>query len=258
MRVTTKIVFDIAGNVLEHEWHEYDGPVSECKGATDSEKSTAQSQTDFMNQLMGNYATQFGNQSAILKSISDSVTPTLLAGPNQFGYSKQQEGALRTQASEGTAGTYKMAKQATGESLAAVGGGNVFLPSGVKAGLTAQNANAAAALESNQQLGITNQGYELGRQNYGNAIGALSNVASQYSPLGYAGAGTNAGQAAFGSESEIQKADAAASPWATIGGLLGGGASSFLGGYGSALGKGAGEGASSAASGLTDLAGLMV
>lgn len=242
MRVTTKIVFDIAGNVQEHEWHEYDGPVAECKGATDSEKSTAQSQTDFMNQLMGNYATQFGNQSAILKSISDSVTPTLLAGPDQFGYSKQQEGALRTQASEGTAGAYKMAKQATGESLAAVGGGNVFLPSGVKAGLTAQNANAAAALESNQQLGITNQGYELGRQNYGNAIGALSNVASQYNPLGYAGQGTNAGQAAFSSQSDIQKADAAASPWSTIGGIAGGALGSFLGGYGSSLGKNSGSG----------------
>lgn len=247
MRVTTKIVFDIAGNVLEHEWHEYDGPVAECKGGADkNETDIAGSQKDFMNQLMGNYATQFGNQSAILKSISDSVTPTLLAGPNQFGYSKQQEGALRTQASEGTAGAYKMAKQATGESLAAVGGGNVFLPSGVKAGLTAQNANAAAALESNQQLGITNQGYELGRQNYGNAIGALSNVASQYSPLGYAGAGTGAGEAAFGSANKVYDQNLASNQgfWGEIGGIGGGLAGAIIGqpalgaAAGSALGKG--------------------
>lgn len=242
MHVTTKIVFDIAGNVLEHEWHEYDGPAVECKGATDAEKSTAQSQTDFMGQLMGNYATQFGNQSAVLKSISDSVTPTLLAGPNQFGYSKPEEAALRTQASEGTAAQYRSAKQATGESLAAVGGGDVFLPSSTKAALTAQNANAAAGLEANQQLGITNQGYELGRQNYGNAVGTLENVSSQYNPTAYAGQTTNAGQAAFGSEADIQKADAAASPWSTIGGIVGGGLSSFLGGYGSALGKGKGGG----------------
>lgn len=43
MKITTKIVWDVDGNVLEHEWHEYSGPVAECKpGASATQKAGEQ------------------------------------------------------------------------------------------------------------------------------------------------------------------------------------------------------------------------
>ena len=41
MRVTTRITFDFDGNVLEHEYFEYSGPVAKCDRAAQSQASNA-------------------------------------------------------------------------------------------------------------------------------------------------------------------------------------------------------------------------
>lgn len=151
---------------------------------------------------------------------------------------------MRTQSTAGTASAYKSAKQATGESQAAQGGGDTFVGSGVKAQTNAQLANSAASTESNQQLNITQQGYQQGRQNYFNAVGQEQNVASTYNPSGYANAANQAGESAFGSASTVNKENSEGSAWGTIGGVLGGAASSYASGLGSGLGKKWGGGSS--------------
>lgn len=245
----SRIVIDIATNtVLERDEFAWAGPVALCKGATDQEKATSASQSAFMGQLQQNYATQFAGQSAVLDSLKQAFSPILAAGPSQFGLSPQETAALRTQADSGTAASYRNARQAAGENLAAVGGGGTFLPSSTKAGIMSNIATSAAQQQSQQQLGITQYGYDVGRQNFLNANNALSGVAREMNPLGYSGAATSAGEAAFGSEQEIQRANAASSPWSTIGGLIGGAAGSFLGPLGGSLGKSLGSKIGGAAS----------
>lgn len=245
MKIYTKIVIQMTDSVGEYlplveEFFYYEGPVEKAcfGGASSTENQISQSQQQLYNTMSSNYSTQFAGQSAILKSLTDSAQPILNAGINQFGYSAPEEAALRTQSSEGTAAGYKMANQATKEGLAAVGGGNAYLPSGVKAGIQASNATKFAAEDANQQLGITESGYAQGRQNYLTATGLLTNTAQMENPTAYGSEALTGGQDAFGAAQTIN--DANQRGWQTIAGLAGGAASSFLGGFGSSLGKGKG------------------
>jgi hypothetical protein len=215
--------------------------VSGGKGATAEEKSTAADTKSFMSTLMGNYSTQFAGQQSILNSIKSGWTPIFQAGPNQYGFSAAEDSALRTQASEGTAGAYRMAKQAAGENLAAVGGGNTFLPSATKAGIMSSIATKAAGQEAGQQLGITTAGYETGRENFEHASAALTGDAALYNPTSYANQANDAGKTAFDDYNTIQQQEAAASPWGAIGGAVGGIAGSFIPGIGTALGSSLGS-----------------
>lgn len=207
----------------------YVGRTTYCKGASSEQKSLEASQANFYNTLLQQQQTQFGKQDALYAAIRNVYDPIVAAGPNQYGFGGAEDKALRTQASEGTAAQYRAAQAATSSAMAARGGGNSFLPSGVEADINSRVAGGAAAQEASQQLGITKAGYEVGRENFNNATGVEMGIASGFNPLGYAGAATSAGNSAFNMASEIQKANAAASPWGTIGGLVGGVAGAFAG-----------------------------
>src|SRR6266850_7036464 len=171
MFVYTRIKIDIdSGRILETEGFFYDGSVASCcggkPGPSSDQKEIAGQQKQFYSTLMQNYATQFAGQQNILTALQNAFTPILNAGIDQYGFSAKEDAALRTQASAGTSNAYRMAAQATGQQMAAKGGGNQFLPTGADAQLQQQNAMRAAEQESNQQLGITTAGYETGRQNY--------------------------------------------------------------------------------------------
>ena len=243
MRIFTKLQLEWDGEKYvtdwaNSEWHEYDGPIAECKGgASDAEKQSLANQTALFKTLSSDLSTTFGAQQSILNNLTAGWTPIFQAGINQYGFSPAEDSALRTQADTGVANNYQQARRATGETLAAVGGGNTFLPNGATAQLNAQNANAAAGQRSGENLGITQAGYETGRQNYLAAANALSGVSAQENPLGYAGAAGNANNSAFNMADTINKENQANSPWGSIGGILGGIAGSFLGPIGTAVGS---------------------
>jgi hypothetical protein len=227
MRVFTRTVIDWNPTkkrytVIAENSRLYFGPVLSCKGASSEQKDLAKSQTDFYNTLKTQQSAAFGQQQALYSAIRNVYDPIVAAGPNQYGFAGAEDKALRTQATEGTAVDYRAAEKATSEAMAARGGGNTFLPSGAEADIHARVAGAAAGQESSEQLGITKEGYNIGRQNFLNATGTEMGIATGYNPLGYAGAATNAGSSAFNMATEIQKANAAASPWGTIGGIIGG------------------------------------
>lgn len=215
--------------------------VAECKGASDSEKNIAQQQSSYYNTLQNDYKTQFTNQSNILNSLNKSLSPIVNAGVGQYGFSNAEDASMRNQSTSGTASAYKSAKQATGEAQAAQGGGDSFIGSGVKAQTNAQLANSAASTEANQQLGITQQGYQQGRQNYFGAVNQEQQVASTYNPSGYASAANSAGNSAFSSADTVNKEDQAGSASGIIGGLAGGALSAFAGGMGGGIGEGLGK-----------------
>lgn len=237
MRITTRAEYrwnDTEGRFVCVYEEGYDlpagSPVALCKGPSASQTSIANNQQSFANTLTQDYGTTFANQASTLKNLTNSLTSTVNGGPGQYGFSAQEDKGLRTQSDTGTAGAYQAAKQATGEGIAAAGGGNAVIPQGVTSQLNAENANAAAQTQSNQQLGITNAGYQQGNQNYNNAVSGLSTVSQIENPNATAGQATSASGAAYGSAQQNQQMKDAANPWNIGAGILGGAADAAIGG----------------------------
>lgn len=204
-------------------------------GPSGGQTALSQEQADFYKELQGSYATEFAGQSAILSSLNAAFTPILNAGPNQQGFSAAENATLNTQAMNTTSRNYQNAARAVGSQLAARGGGNAYLPSGVNAGIDASIASAAAGQLSAEESQITQANYAQGRQNFFNAAGALSGEASLMNPTQYAGQATGAGGAAFQSATDIYNQGNA---WqGLLGGVLGGALGSFGTGIGGGLAK---------------------
>ena len=228
--------------------------------ASSAETNLANEQASFYQTLTAAYQTEFANQGAILMSMDKAWQPILNAGINQYGFSPQEDTSMRTQASDTIANNTAAAQTALNENLAARGGGNTFTPSGATSQLEAGLLSSEATQQSATANQITQAGYATGRQNFLAASGALSGVAQQYNPLGYAGATTNAGGSAFGMANTVNTENTAWQGELTgalvgageaflgdpaglmqIGKSLGGGSSSGGGGGGSSDALGFGE-----------------
>jgi len=211
-------------------------PIALCKGASDAQNNLAASQTAFYDTLQKDYAQQFAGQNAILSSLNTSLQPIISAGPNQYGFSQGETNTLNSQAIQGTAQQFNAAKKQLQNQQAAAGGGNQYLPSGVNAQQNEQLAAAGANQTSSELLGIQQAGYQQGASQYQSAIGQEEAAAGLYNPTSYADSANTAGSSAGSELNTIQQENAAASPWATIGGILGGAGSALAGGLTGGLG----------------------
>ena len=228
-------------------------------GASSAQNQIGASQQGFMTTLQQDFGTAFSGQQNIINGLTKSLTSTLNAGPSQFGFSPGETAALNTTATSQNAANYNFAKQAAGEGAAAQGGGTSVLPNGSQGQQQAGIAQQAAETQSNNLLGIQEAGYKQGNQNYNEAVGGLTSAANLENPNGLAGSANTAGEAAGTTAGQIQKENAAASPWSQVGGLVGslGGAAlgGLTGGLSTALG-GIG-GAVQAAGGIPQIAGAV-
>lgn len=141
-------------------------------------------------------AQQYANQQAIYAPLTSQFESIFAKGPNQKGFSTQEEQDLNAQAVEGTAENYKQAATATNEQLAARGGGTNPLPSGADAELRQEVALSAAQEESKEESSIEGADYAQGQNEWAAAGGGLQSIAAGLNPLGYEGAATGAGTAA--------------------------------------------------------------
>lgn len=235
MRIYSKVVIDIATDeIVESVYEDYFGSVDLCKMSSDQGLATYQSK-QMMNSFMGDMKQRFGEQSGIFKQLTDANTAIFNKGPDQEGWGAQQKAAINTLTSEGVAKNYQMAKAATNSALAGTGGGgNVVLPSSVGAGLTAQNANAAANQLSTMQNQNIVADYSQGLQNWQNAGGALAGVAGMENPTAYGNQALDANKNFFDQSTQIfnQEQQQKSQMFGAIGGL----ASSFLNPLSGALG----------------------
>jgi hypothetical protein len=243
MRIWTKVVSrwdeELARYVADEalsEWYIYEGPIEHCKGASAAQENLANEQAQFYQQLTAQQSQTFAEQQSILSTLQSSLSPTINAGPNQYGYSPAEDTALRTQALEGTGSTYANAAKALNEQIGAEGGGNSYVPSGASNQLREQVATSAANQEAQQNLGITTAGYAQGLANYNEAVKVMSGTAQIYNPTGYANSATNAGSTAFNSASTIQQMNNSSGFWNTASGILGGAAGDIAGGLTGGLG----------------------
>jgi hypothetical protein len=177
--------------------------------ASSAQTNLANEQASFYQTLTDAYKEEFANQGAILMSMDKAWQPILNAGINQYGFSPQEDTSMRTQASDTIANNTAAAQTALNENLAARGGGNTFTPSGATSQLEASLLSSEATQQSATANQITQAGYATGRNNFLAASGALSGVAQQYNPLGYAGVSTGAGTSAFNSATTVNQENTA-------------------------------------------------
>jgi hypothetical protein len=234
MKIATKVVYnwnDRLGRyiLVSDESFEYSGPIFTCKGASQQQNQILNSQQSFMNTLQKDFGTSFQGQQNIINSLTSALQPILSGGPSQFGFSAPEVSALNSAAINNTAAGVRNAQQAAGEASASTAGGNAVLPTNAAAQTQAGIAQAGAQQQSNQLLGIQQAGWQQGNQNFNNAVGGITNAGNMESPGTYANASNTAGSDAAGNASQIQQMNNAASPWNTIGGILGGIGSAALG-----------------------------
>lgn len=225
--VTTKIVWDINGNVIEHEGYDYSGPVALCCGASDEQHQVFTEQNDLMKNLSSQMQTIFGNSSSVFKDLMSAYSPIVAAGVGQQGYTLPEQAALKSQAIEDTGNAYEHARRAVGEHQAAQGGGTLALPGGASNAADIELANSAAAQTSGALTKINENNYEQGRENFFNAAKGIAGATDVFNPATSAGnAATEAGSSASTTANEISQAS---NSWVSaVGGALGGITSSLV------------------------------
>ena len=169
-------------------------------------------------------AEQYANQQAVYAPLVKQFQSIYAAGPNQEGFSAEENEQLNAQAEEGTAENYGNAARAVGESEASEGGGTSPLPSGAQEAIQANVATSAAKEESAQEGQIEAADYTQGYNEWENAGQGLEAIAAGENPLGYESNATSAGSAASSTESQIASEDdswlnAALGAAGTIGGM---------------------------------------
>ena len=220
MKVFTTITWDIETlAILESQHCEYSGPIEKCCGATGAQQAAQANLTKVADLLRTSFQTIFGTNQNILSTLVKSLTPTTQAGPNAYGYSPAEDAARRTQATEQIEAGGRNATNATRNAVAGAGGMN--LPSGSEAAVEAGLAQNQAYQEAGAQLGITEQGYEVGRENYFKSVSELAGAPGQLeSPSTAAGnAATGAGSQQMQGANDIAAAQQA---WeAPVAGIIG-------------------------------------
>lgn len=194
-------------------------------GSSQNQNDINNAQIQFMDTLTAQYQQEFAQNQEILNTLTSSLQPIINGGPSQQGYSPQELAALNTEATQQAGQAYAQEEQAVNESMAAKGGGDLFVPSGATEQIDASLANSAETNLSNQKLNILQSDYQTGLSEYESAIGALSGVpgAIDTATTGAAGAVTNSSNAAASEANAITEAN---NSWM---GLIGGVAGAALG-----------------------------
>ena len=193
-----------------------------CGGPSGTQQELQQEEADFYKNQIAAYNTAYQNFSQIQSVLNAQFAPILKAGPGQYGYTPAEDTALRTQAGEGTVQGFTAAQRALQERIAAQGGGtsNVNITSGGSEDIQEQRASETAAESARENLGITTSGYDIGRQQWGEAIQGEEALASGWNPNAFSGSAVSAGGAAASEANTI--AAQQNSMWGSILGALGG------------------------------------
>lgn len=190
-------------------------------GASGQQKQAYSNIKSISDSLRGAFQTIFAGNMNILNNLESSLAPSIRGGPSGYGFSPNEDAARRTQATEQIAQSGAQATNAVRSSLAAQGGGNTFLPSGSEAAINAGLAQNTAQEQAQAQIGITQQGYETGRENYFQSVGLAGALPGQLeNPAISAGdAAVGGGKAQEQAASDIAQANNA---WiAPVAGMIG-------------------------------------
>ena len=166
-----------------------------CGGPSDTQLKLQDEEAQFYATQIDAYKTAYSNFKTLQDTLNAQFAPILAKGPNQFGFSDAELQNLNSIATEGTARNYGSAKRALQESIATEGGGtsNVNLTSGASTEMERELASDAAATESAGQQQIQEAGYNLGHQEWSQAVAGEEDLAAGWNPNSFAGSANNSG-----------------------------------------------------------------
>lgn len=236
MRIYTHIEYKWSNGAykLDYDksiWYDYNGPIELACGATQEQKSALQTQQGITSTIQSQLSQVFGESSNVFQDLYNTFAPVVNAGPNQQGFSPGEKSALDSQAITNTANQFQAAKQAVGERTAALGGGNIFMPSGAQIGPQLQLSQKQAEATSSELNNINLADYQTGRQNWLSAASGLRGSTEVFNPAISEGADwINAGKSQADQANQIAQTQ---NSW--VNGLIGAGAQ-IAGSYLSTLG----------------------
>jgi hypothetical protein len=239
MQITTRITWDIDGNIVDHAWFDYEGPVALLCGATAGQNAAATQTGTFMSTMQNQSSAVFGDSSQIFSDINAAFAPIVANGPNQEGFSPAEKSAMDSSVVDTEGQAARNAKAATGNAVASAGGGNTTLPSGTAAGIEADTEQRFAQATASGENQVVQADYATGRQNFDEAAQVLGGATNSFgAATGEANAATGAAGAATTAANDVATAQ---NSWMTpVAGILGGVAGMATGGMMKNLGAGVG------------------
>jgi hypothetical protein len=222
MRIFKKVIWDMeALRIIESESYEYGGLIELVCGATKGQKDAAAQEASIASSLDSNFKKIFAGNESILSNITSSLTPIIEAGPGQYGYTGAEDAALRTQATATNAAASQQVTNAVRSAEAARGGGNTYIPSGAEAEIEGSLAQTEAQKQADAQLGITEKGYETGRQNFFQSTQDLAQAPGALENPAIAAGSTASGAAATSMQGQTDIANANNAWIAPVAGMIG-------------------------------------
>lgn len=155
----------------EINYFRFVGDIWKNCGDTAGQKSALQSDQAFSALMKSNYGTEFGENQALMKNLTTNLGGIINAGQGQQGETPTELAAQNSQAINAAAASNQKIQQEIGVNGAKSGSANPGVESGVE---QAERANAATAVDTNlnnTEANITQHSYDVGRQNYWNAVG---------------------------------------------------------------------------------------
>lgn len=193
-----------------------------CGGPSQAQQEMQKEEAEFYRTQIEAYHTAYGQFKELQDVLKQQFQPILDRGAGQMGYTPDELTALRTQATEGTAAGFQAAQRGLQQRLAAQGGGtsNVNITGGPAMQLQAELAQATAAEQSRENLGITTAGYDVGREQWMNAVKGTEALAAGWNPNSFSQSTVSAGNAAASEANTI--AQQQNQMWGSVLGALGG------------------------------------
>jgi hypothetical protein len=232
MRVTTEIILDWDGNIIEHEWFDYDGPVALACGPSQQQKDLATAQINAYNTETADANAQMAQAQQVQTELQSQWLPIFQAGPYQnfFQQNPAEWNGIMSNITTTEGQATSNALKATQGNINAEGGGNEFTPQGANQALIANINTQGAQATAGAQQNATQAGYTEGASMFQQAGAALAGVPSVASPVtGFETASTGAGSSAEGTQNQIAQESMA--PFQSLTSLAGAGlgAASTLG-----------------------------
>lgn len=196
-----------------------------------SQKSALAADSSFRTTLQSSYGTDFSESQQLFNNLNANFESIVAKGPSQEGMSPQEKAAENSQALNSAAAANKNVQALIGQK-ASMSNATPGVESGV---VQAERATAATNVEnnlSNKQTDIVEKSFELGRENYNNAVKAdLQLPGATMDPVNQAG-----GEVIGAEKVADDQANANAAAQSSWMGIVGGLAGDAVGAAGTAAG----------------------
>jgi hypothetical protein len=201
-------------------------------GPTSGQNQSLAADQAFQSTLKNSYATEFGDNVALMNNLTTNLGQIVAAGPGQQGYTAPELAAQNSQAINAAAAGNQKLQTAIGENAAAHGGGAPGVESGVEQAEKAAAATAEDTGLSNTEANITNANYATGRQNYWSAVQGTEAAPGAFeNPLNSAASGVNSANEIGGQEANSVASSSLGNELLGLGEGLAGDVSTVAGGY---------------------------